>query len=106
MNPNGQEEWDAILDRMIFCFTEMNEVTCSMENEYGDDYWDASEEIDIPNYNEKGKIEIIKSYTIREPDPELEKLYHNRENEIKKYREDMKNEGFELFSKYFWCLWY
>jgi hypothetical protein len=26
------EEWDAILERMIFCFKEMN--NCSMENEY------------------------------------------------------------------------
>jgi hypothetical protein len=31
-NPNAQEEWNAIIDRMLFCFTEMNKETCSILN--------------------------------------------------------------------------
>jgi len=62
----AMEEWQSVLDRMIFCFTEMNDDTCSMKNEYDEEY-------------SRLKIE--------------------------EYKNNMKNEGFELFSKYFWNLW-
>jgi len=71
----GTEEWKSVLDRMAFCFKEVNEDTCSIKNEFNDD------------------------------EPELEEKYHNRQREINDYREKMKKEGLELFSKHFSDLW-
>ena len=46
-HPTGinQEEWDKIIDRMIFLLTEMNEDTCSFKYE----------EDNLVNYNKKAK---------------------------------------------------
>lgn len=67
------KEWGNIIDRMIFCFEEANEDTCSQINEYNFD-------IDTEKWLK-------------------------REDEISEYQNNMKNEGLELFSKYFWNLW-
>jgi hypothetical protein len=95
----GIKDWATVIDRMIFCFTEMNEETCSMKNEYDDEYpkqvynkpWD---EIFTPYSINFGKVE-----------PELSENYHKKEEMIKAYRENMKNEGLDLFKEYFWDLW-
>jgi hypothetical protein len=58
------EEWDSILDRMAFCFTEMG----------------------------KDQYEVFDD--------------EKTEKESVAYREAMKDEGFALFSKYFWHLWW
>lgn len=67
------KEWGGIIDRMIFCFTEANDYTCSQTNS-----------IDYDKDKDK---------------------WREREIEIVNYRDKMKNEGLELFSKYFWNLW-
>lgn len=67
------KEWGDIIDRMIFCFTEANDYTCSQTNS-----------IDYDKDKDK---------------------WREREIEIVNYRDKMKNEGLELFSKYFWNLW-
>lgn len=67
------KEWGDIIDRMIFCFTEANDYTCSQTNS-----------IDYDKDRDK---------------------WREREIEIVNYRDNMKNEGLELFSKYFWNLW-
>jgi len=43
-------------------------------------------------------------YRLNEGEVELElkENYHNKMFEIEEYKNKMKNEGFELFSKYFW----
>ena len=67
------KEGGDIIDRMIFCFTEANDYTCSQTNS-----------IDYDTDKDK---------------------WREREIEIVNYRDKMKNEGLELFSKYFWNLW-
>ncbi|MDR3245232.1 MAG: hypothetical protein LBT50_02225 [Prevotellaceae bacterium] len=74
----GIEAWEAIIDRMIFCFTEMDEDTSSVQEEYKKEYWE-----DIYS----GQIKYCSN------------------EEVSEYREQMKNEGLELFRKYFWNLW-
>ena len=69
----ADKEWGDIIDRMIFCFTEANDYTCSQTNS-----------IDYDKDRDK---------------------WREREIEIVNYRDKMKNEGLELFSKYFWNLW-
>ena len=75
------EEWDNQLDRMIYCFTEMQEDKCSQKNEYEEQYFQK-----------------MSDYKLRE-------LWLQRNAEIYKYRTKMQTEGFELFNKYFRNLW-
>jgi hypothetical protein len=77
-NKGGMEAWEAVLDRMIFCFSEMDEETSSVQEDFKQEYWEE---------RHSGKIE-----------------YRNDE-EVRKYRTQMKDEGLELFRKYYWDLW-
>lgn len=81
------EEWDKILDRMIFCFKEANDSTCSMINEYEEKF--ILETFGNPLKDNK----------------ELRENYIRRTTEIEKYQLKMEEEGFQLFSKYFHNLW-
>lgn len=88
------EEWDRELDTMIHYFIEATEEGCSEKNEYEEQYnkrwWDS--------FDKKGMAYVI-------DDSELRDKYLQRSYEIDEYRENMKNKGFEMFSKYFWNLW-
>ena len=110
----GMKDWEDIIDRMIFCLREMNEDTCSMKNEYEEEYHrqrnkpnegkpfkDWFVPCEIKDENGEQLYELITG----EVEPELEENYRKKTLEIQEYREKMKNEGFELFSKYFWNLW-
>ena len=46
VNDTCHEEWDKILDRMIFLWRELDENTCTKKNPYEDEYMKASEEFD------------------------------------------------------------
>jgi hypothetical protein len=109
----GMKDWKDIIERMKFCFMEMNDGTCSMKNEYADEY---RRQLHKPNEgkpvkdwfvpceeNEHGK----KLYRMNEGEvePELKENYFKKLHEIENYKDKMKNEGLELFSKYFWNLW-
>ena len=106
----GVKDWETILERMIFCFKEMNEDTCSMKNEYEEEYnkqhyGEGKSILDcfVPYEDERhGKVSRL---VTKEVEPELKKNYWKKIREIEDYREKMKNEGLELFSKYFWNLW-
>lgn len=50
------EEWDNIIDRMIFLLTEMNEKTCSMQYNYDEN--DKEKYIKICEYQTKCKDEF------------------------------------------------
>ena len=81
------EQWNDILDRIIFCFKEANEETCSMVNEYETDFM----------FGIFGNLE--------KESKELENNYFKRAEEIENYQLQMKEEAFKLFSKYFHALW-
>ena len=125
--PEEREEansrWEQILDRMIFLITEMDMDKCSMKNPYAKAYnslhtrfrrkngW-FGEKLKTPEElkeeKEKGSSRIYsptdfpeKYQTARE----IEDKYFEYEHKITDYRNDCKNEFFELFSKYFWELW-
>ena len=109
----GVKDWENVIERMIFCFTEMNEDTCSMKNEFEDEY---RRQRDKPNEGKPFKDWFVpcgedengeKLYRMitGEVEPELEENYRKKMLEIEQYKDNMKNEGFELFSRYFWNLW-
>ena len=76
-------KWDEILSRIIFCFNEQSEDKCSKQNEYEEAFRES-----------------------RYQDEELKKKYHKKEKELEKYRNKMREEGFELLCRYFHALWY
>lgn len=82
-----EEQWDIILKNMIDYFKESTERYCSEKNEYTEDYLASLYE------NNQKKCDGIEKEWIR------------RENEITKYRIEMKNKAFKLFSKHFYDLW-
>lgn len=106
----GMKAWEAVIERMIFCFTEMNEDTGSMKNEFADEY---HRQLHKPNEGKPVKEwfepddEHPDYYRLieGEVDPELKENFWNREKEISEYRDQMKDEGLELFKQYFWNLW-
>ena len=105
----GVKDWENVIERMIFCFREMNEETCSMKNEYEEEYYrqfcrpDVKDQF-VPYGEDKNGNKLYRLIT-GEVEPELKENYRKKVLEIDDYRAKMKNEGFELFSKYFWNLW-
>ena len=108
----GVKDWEDVLDRMIFCFREMNDDTCSMENEFHDEFfkqWNKPNEgkpwkdrfIPCEEDEHKGYYRLITG----EVEPELDENYHKKSLEIEAYKESMQNEGLALFCKYFRNLW-
>lgn len=82
-----EEQWNIILKNMIDYFKESTERYCSEKNEYTEDYLASLYE------NNQKKCDGIEKEWIR------------RENEITKYKIEMKNKAFKLFSKHFYNLW-
>jgi hypothetical protein len=109
----GMKDWEAVIDRMIFCFTEMHEDTCSMKNEFNDEY---HKQLSKPNEGKKVKDwfepygtdkegKPLYRWIHGEVEPELKKNFWKKDKEIRDYRNKMKDEGFDLMKKYFWNLW-
>ena len=102
----GMKEWEDIIDRMIFCFREMNDDTCSMTNEFADEYnRQRFEGKSLKDMFVKNEDRDTYSLVEGKVDPELEDNYRRKIHEIETYKDKMKNEGLELFCKYFWNLW-
>lgn len=94
-----------ILRRIAYCFTESNEELCSQVNEYEDEYlkqrFNDNEDLFIP-LEDNPKLYKL---NVKKVDEELDYNYTKRQLEIEQYIEDMKNQAFELLSKYFFYLW-
>lgn len=118
-NDTCHEEWNKILDRMIFLLQEMNEDTCKKKNPYEEEYmkqWDVFEK-EYGFFGEKLLTDEEKEtakqtgntrwHMMNElpENQELSKKYLEEEKKLFTYRDECKNEFFELFSKYFWNLW-
>ena len=86
------DEWVDIIDEMIHCFKESNEETCSMKNEYDEEYFDS-----IWHDKEKGAFNR---------DTALYEKWRYRQHEIDAYREEMLNKGLDMFKEYFKDLWW
>lgn len=91
--------WKLILRRIIYCLRECSDEQCSMNNEYWDKYWELVYEREYKDDEERDKV-LNDSETIK-----LNKKVQERNQEIDDYKEKMKNEAFELLSKWFFALW-
>ena len=96
----GEEKWAEILGRMIFLFNEANEDKCSRKNPYEEAYF-ASFYNNPPVINDDNALQ----FSDKPEDKDITKKYLDEDKAIWKYRNECKNEAFELFSKWFWDLW-
>lgn len=116
------EKWDEILDHMIFLLGEMDEDSCSKQNKYQDAWWKAYEEFEAKygfggeglksdEERAKEKAEGVKRFYFPSDEPgrddvkELTNKWMEEEKSLAVYRDQCKNEFFDLFSEYFWDLW-
>ena len=119
VNDKCHEEWDKILDKMIYLFREANEETCERKNPYDDEHSRITEEF-TKNYGlfgrkleteqQKAEANLTGAHTIHFPDEIDEytdtcKKWLEEEKAIDQYREESKNAAFELFVKWFDSLW-
>lgn len=117
VNDTCHEEWNEILDRMIFLWRESNENTCSKKNPYGEEYDKAHEEF-VEKYGlfgeklqtEEEKLELGEMMRAHFMDelPEYKEISdkHFAENRnIDAYRNKCKDEAFDLLKEHFWALW-
>ena len=86
------------------------------ENEFSEEYFDQvfgkddgtknwfKEHSEVVKIDKKGKPLLYELKT-NDPDPELEKKYRNREDEIQKSIENYKNEGCDLLKEWYFHLW-
>jgi len=94
-----EEEWKSILEKMIECFTEANEDTCSHKNRYEEEYMRYLNE--YYSMLRSGKL----SSGIENKHSEISDKYLSDEMKILNYREEKLHEGLELFSDWFNDLW-
>lgn len=114
-NDTRHEEWDKILDKMIFLFHEADESVCSRKNPLKDKTNQIYEEFrqKYGLFGEKLQTEEEKSAVgsmLHAPSelPEYKETmneYYEENRKLEEYRNKCKNEAFELFSEWFWSLW-
>ena len=122
VNDTCHDEWDAILDRMIFLLGEMDEEKCSRKNPY-DKQWENAHkkfrekyglfgdglksEEELSEEKKKGshRIYFPSDEPGRDDIKELEKKWRDEEDNLYQYRLNCKDEFFKLFSEYFYDLW-
>lgn len=119
LGENCHEEWDRILDEMIFMFHEADEDSCSKKNKFEESWTKAYEEFEnkygwdgdglkSKEQKEKEKKEgYSQLLTLGDADEykEISKNFLDEELRLEAYRERCKNRAFELLSKYFFDLW-
>lgn len=93
-----EEEWAVTLERLSFLFSEIDEDTCSVRNEYEKDFY----EILLQEYDKNREKTWAR---ISETPDEVKENYYKRENEIFEYRNKCKDEALDLIKEYFWNLW-
>ncbi len=118
------DRWWMVLERIAWCLENCNEwyedpTNPDTINEYEEDYmkqsWGEADEKEsfkdwwnrhweVSEVDNKGKPLTYKMKE-KKVDKNLEDNYRRRLNEIAQYREECKDEAFDLLKKYFYHLW-
>lgn len=120
MNDTCHEEWNNILERMIFLWRESDEDTCTRKNPYEEEHLHAFEEF-IEKYGLFGEKlqteEELKEnrkrggggimHFMREvlEYKELDDKYSEEEKRLEEYRNRSKDEAMDMLKEYFFSLW-
>ena len=112
------DKWDSILAEIIFYFREANEETCQKKNPFEEQYhanwhkfnakYAGGEKLKTAEEKaEEKKKGLYRMYTPSDL-PEYRDTsdkFIDEERKLNSYRDECKNKGLELFSKWFWNLW-
>ena len=112
------DKWDSILAEIIFYLREANEETCQKVNPYKEQYhaiWDEfNKKYDhgekLKTAEEKAEEKKKGLYRMYFPSDlpeykETSEKFMEEDRLIYKYRDECKDKGLKLFSKWFWNLW-
>jgi hypothetical protein len=102
----SEEEWYAILDKIIFLLKQSNEdEPLEEKNDLAEWYEEYLETSPLT----QTKVDGMTCYSRRKDDPETkEKVsrYYAREAELEDIRKQKRKEAFELLAQYFGHLWW
>ena len=119
VNDTCHDEWDKILERMIFLWRESREETCSLKNSYEDEYFKCIDEFQekYGTLGEKLRTEkelkrmrehgVFHCHDMEEL-PEYKGIYdkyHEEERRITAYMEKSQYEALDMLKEYFYYLW-
>lgn len=119
VNDTCHEEWNQILDRMIFLWKEQDAATCTRQNPYEEEYNQAFKDF-FDKYGIGG--EKLRTEAEKERDrksgsrthhsmcelseyKEIWEKYFDEERRIEQYRNECKDEAFDLMKEHFYALW-
>lgn len=120
VNDTCHDEWNKILDKMIFLWKETDEDACSQKNPYEEEYSKALDEF-WKKYGLLGeKLQTEKELeenkkrggggTVHFMDEipaykDISDKYHEEEKRLEAYRKSCKDEAFDMLKQYFFDLW-
>lgn len=118
MKGSRDEEWDKVLERMIFLWRESNDDTCTRKNPYEEEFEEAKRKFDAEHpFEIKGEtffemmqyarahVEDIPTIVDSQEHQELLHLYLDQERKLAAYRRQCKDEAMNLLKKNFYNLW-
>ena len=120
VNDTCHEEWDKILDKMIYLWRESKEETCSRINPYEEEYDKAfaefhdkygilgnklQTEAELEENKKRGGGCTVHFMDELPEYKEIHDLYRAEERKLGEYREQCKNEAFDMLKEYFFSLW-
>lgn len=119
VNDTCHEEWDAILERMIFLFHEADEYSCQRKNPCEDAYMEMRREFDqeygcfgekLETPEEKAERMRTGAHTVHFPSEvpayaDIDERYRAEKEKLEEYRNQCKDEAFQIFSEWFFHLW-
>lgn len=90
------EDWNNVLDEILYHFKESNEETCSEKNEF----------TDLMGFNfEYEKLDNGMTQSINKDDPEIRNKWLSRSIEIDKYNYEHRKEAYMLIAKNIDSFW-
>lgn len=119
VNDTCHEEWNIMLDRMIFLWREADENTCTRKNPYEDEYDRAIDEfhekygllgeklLTESEQEENRRGDYIKVHTMSEVAEykAITDKYFEEMRNIDEYRSKCKDEALDLLKEHFYSLW-
>ena len=120
VNDTCHDEWDKILDYMIFLWRESAEISCTRKNPYEEEYHKASEEFrekygllgeklqtqeELEENQKRGGGGTIHFMSELPEYKEISDKYHEEELKLDAYRQECKNEAMDLLKEHFYALW-
>lgn len=120
VNDTCHEEWDKILDKMIFLWRESKEETCRRKNPFEDEYDKAfaefhekygmlgeklQTEAELEENRKRGGGGTVHFMNELPEYKDIHDKHQIEEHKLEEYREKCKNEALDMLKEYFYSLW-